>query len=295
MATKSAPAALLELSIDQIRVPERLREIDADYVDALVTSIREQGFTSRLLVRPAREVTKNNTWGKAVPEIFDLVAGAHRLAAAKLSGLQAVPIELRDPATPDEARLLEIDENLIRRELNPLDRAVFLAERKAVYERLYPETRNGAQGGRGGRTNENGTMTFSKSTAERLGISASTIERAVRIANRIPPELRRQIARERLIEKQAELLALADLEPDLQGAIVKRLSAGTAKSVADAIASIGGRNITPPDAATAQRRKLQEAWTRAAAPVRRRFIEELLVEGEIPAEWLDLPTEEEAA
>ncbi|HPT48548.1 MAG TPA: hypothetical protein PLM07_21900, partial [Candidatus Rifleibacterium sp.] len=43
--------------------------------------------------------------------------------------------------TDDWARLMEVDDNLAGAEMNALDTAVFLAERKKVYEKLHPETK----------------------------------------------------------------------------------------------------------------------------------------------------------
>jgi ParB family transcriptional regulator, chromosome partitioning protein len=39
--------------------------------------------------------------------------------------------------------LREIDENLVRTDLNLLERAEHLLRRKELYERLHPETRKG--------------------------------------------------------------------------------------------------------------------------------------------------------
>ena len=43
----------------------------------------------------------------------------------------------------DEAKLLQIDENLCRAELSPAERAAHLVERKRLYETLHPETGHG--------------------------------------------------------------------------------------------------------------------------------------------------------
>jgi hypothetical protein len=42
--------------------------------------------------------------------------------------------------------LPEIDENLIRRDLTPAQRAKLVAKREAAYEAVHPETRQGASG-----------------------------------------------------------------------------------------------------------------------------------------------------
>jgi hypothetical protein len=43
----------------------------------------------------------------------------------------------------------EIDENLIRRDLTPVQKAKLIAKRKAVYEAVHPETRRAAPGAGG--------------------------------------------------------------------------------------------------------------------------------------------------
>ncbi len=94
-----------------------------------------------------------------------LVAGAHRLEACKRISVE-VRAEIIE-CSELEARLIKIDENLFRRELGALDRAVFLAERKAVYEEMYPDTKKGGDRGNqhsGGKPRLNGMLTFSQET-----------------------------------------------------------------------------------------------------------------------------------
>src|SRR5690606_27712287 len=62
-----------------------------------------------------------------------LVAGATRLAAVKMLGWEHVEaLEIKGDDL--DAELVEIDENLMRAELSPSERAAHLARRKAIYE-----------------------------------------------------------------------------------------------------------------------------------------------------------------
>jgi hypothetical protein len=50
----------------------------------------------------------------------------------------------------DEAELAEIDENLIRAELSPAERALHIGKRKELYEKVHPETKTGGAPGKAG-------------------------------------------------------------------------------------------------------------------------------------------------
>lgn len=122
---------LLSIPLDRVTVGPRLRPVDADYVALLAASMAETGQHTPVDVGPADAEGRH-----------PLIAGAHRHAAATAAGLPTLLARVFT-GSDDARKLLEIDENLLRRELNELDRAVFLAARKDIYERLYPETRHG--------------------------------------------------------------------------------------------------------------------------------------------------------
>ena len=253
------------IDIEQITVGDRLRPVDADHVAVIAASIRERG---RVLQPIAVTKTLSGHWV--------LVAGAHRLAAAKQAGLTQIPAEVHENLNGLQARMIEIDENLLRHELNPLDRAVFLAERKRVYEELHPETKNGAHGHNKGKK-ENATIAFSKDAAERTGLGQRTIETAVKIANGLSPEIRARLTGTELSKNQKELLLLAKQEPERQAQIVNlMLGENTAvKSVKAAIAHAGGKIEPVADKQVAQQRSLVNAWLHAGIPARRAFVSEL--------------------
>jgi hypothetical protein len=87
----------------------------------------------------------------------------------------------------DQAKLDEIDENLIRAELSPAERALHLAERKRIYEKLHPETKHGATGRGREKSRQVGDSNdrFTKDTAKITGKSERTIQRDVERANKV--------------------------------------------------------------------------------------------------------------
>ncbi len=95
--------------------------------------------------------------------------------------------ELAAPAIPQkdaitiarnlDAQLAEIDENLVRNELNALERGEQLARRKGLYEAKHPQTKQGARG-RGSEKHvtekdaESAPLSFTKDTAAKTSQSA---------------------------------------------------------------------------------------------------------------------------
>jgi ParB/RepB/Spo0J family partition protein len=136
--------------------PFRRRQLQADKVDALVASIRENGLLQPITIRP------NPGAG------FWLVAGRHRLEAAKKLGWKHIPAIIHKSMDDDHAILTEIDENLARAELSPAECAGATAKRKEVYERLHPQTKHGGdRKSRSSRKVGNLNDRFTKDIAER--------------------------------------------------------------------------------------------------------------------------------
>ncbi len=103
----------LYLSIDQIQpnpYQPRLTIADSD-LQELASSIQEHGILQPLIVSPGAQMDQ-----------YILVAGERRLRAARLAGLQTVPVILR---TVDEKQQLELAliENIQRADLSPLETA----------------------------------------------------------------------------------------------------------------------------------------------------------------------------
>ncbi len=96
------------------------KEFDEQALKELAESIRQYGILQPLVVTRKEEQKPNG--GMSV--YYELIAGERRLRAAKIAGLEQVPVIIRND-TDDNLRLeLAIIENLQREDLNPIDRAL---------------------------------------------------------------------------------------------------------------------------------------------------------------------------
>lgn len=235
MASKSAS---IRVTLDNLDVSERLRPVDGAWVEALASSMEEHGLEQPVVVVKLPAGRKK------------LVAGAHRVAAARLLGWQEIDAIERD-ITETEARLIEIDENLMRRELNALDRAVFMLERKRIYEELYPETMHGKapkskverlkaeQDGEKSQGLRLFPKRFTAEAAERVGLSERLVQLAVSIAQNLTPKAIDLLRSTPLASNQAALLALCEESATDQVRIAKLIASGEAKGIGPAKIALG--------------------------------------------------------
>lgn len=79
--------------------------------EELIASIKRHGILQPLIISPSSE-----------PGKYDLIAGERRLRSARILGLKAVPVVVRD-STEQEKLELSIIENVQRKNLNPVEEA----------------------------------------------------------------------------------------------------------------------------------------------------------------------------
>ncbi len=141
-----------ELAIDHLqpgKYQPRTR-MDQDALKELAESIKTQGVIQPILVRPVAE------------NKYEIIAGERRWRAARMAGLQAVPVVIRD--IPDnQALAVALIENIQREDLNPLEEALGI-------QRL---------------TNEFGLT--HQSAAEALGRSRTAVTNLLRLLELAPP------------------------------------------------------------------------------------------------------------
>ncbi|MDP9353606.1 MAG: ParB/RepB/Spo0J family partition protein [Chloroflexota bacterium] len=154
--------------------------MDEEQLEGLADSIRENGLLQPLLVQRDGDQ-------------YRLIAGHRRLEAARMAGLQEVPIMLRSE-TGDNPLLLALVENLQRADLSPLDEA-------AAYREL--------------------SRRFGLSTEEiatRTGKSRSAVANSIRLLD-LTPEVKDLLEQGRLSEGHARaLLGLRDPQAQVQAA-----------------------------------------------------------------------------
>jgi ParB family chromosome partitioning protein len=156
--------------------PERLQE--------LANSIRANGIIQPIVVRPSG--------GR-----YQLVAGERRWRAAKLAGLDEVPVVIQE--VPDD-RLLEITlvENIQREDLNPIETAL-------AFDRLATELNLSHE-----------------QIGERTGKDRSTITNLLRLLQ-LPSDLQALVANRRLSQGHAR--CLLGIPPELQREVAEKVVA----------------------------------------------------------------------
>lgn len=263
-----SPLVAQSVAMSLIDVPSnRLRDVDAAWVALLADEIGEKGLKQPIQIRP-------------IGERFELVAGAHRHAAISRLGWSEVSAIIED-LSDDEARLAEIDENLVRRELTILDRAIFLAERKAVWERLHPETQHG--GDRKSRKLQNDDQVaniatrFSREAAEKVGLSERTVQLAVNIAAGLNPDVITALRGTYLVDHQRDLDAFSKMSPDSQRIALTKIASGDAQNIREAFRQPGEVSGPPPVTAV----KLLAFWSRASAKEKRQFLSLIKVSDDV--------------
>jgi N6-adenosine-specific RNA methylase IME4 len=197
---------------------QRIRKLRPEVVVELAASMKDVG-----LLHPV-----------VVDEDGRLIAGMHRIEAAKSLGWKRVPHVVVKGLNKDEAIIAEIDENLTRAELSPAEISDHLVKRKVVYLRIHPETKVGAAPssgpGRGkkprNQESQNGILVnpaFIDDVAMRTGKGRTTIARSVQRGEKIA-NLADCVGTS--LDQGDELDALVKLSDEKQATLIAKAAAG---------------------------------------------------------------------
>lgn len=240
-----SPEQVRRIRVADIKVADRLRPVDADWVAALAGSIARDGLLSPIDVCAE---------GKG----FRLVAGAHRLAAVTQLGHDEIAAFVRDHEGLAR-RSREIAENIMRRELDPLDRAAFVAE-------LYDVELQRAGISLGEHKSKVGGLAFAarvKSEADeaaakfagaynlqdqvaaKTGLSKRTIQNELALHRGLKPAAVALLRGTKVAQAASQLLVLAKQSEAEQLEAAQAIAAGTASSAAFAIRIASGGREPP--------------------------------------------------
>ncbi len=103
------------VAIDKIITKTQIRT-KFDGLEELAASIREQGIIQALIVSANPDGT------------YNLIAGERRLRAAKLAGLQEVPVSVKRGTDALQARRMQVAENIERKDLTAFEEAMGVIE-----------------------------------------------------------------------------------------------------------------------------------------------------------------------
>ncbi|MCF6233286.1 MAG: hypothetical protein L3J36_09355 [Rhodobacteraceae bacterium] len=178
--------------------------------------------------------------------------------------------------TDDWAALIEIDDNLAQADLNDLDLAVFLAERKTIYERMPPAAKHGGKRGNhhtGGYQND--ILSFCQTMSESRGVSRKTIERLVAAGNALLPREIEQLRSAKQAPSLSDLVIIGKCgEAADRAAICTAFFEGTAKSAKEVMDRKKAPGTAVKDPVEGDLKRLNDAFDRASVKAKRRFVRE---------------------
>lgn len=228
MADLSKTRVISDIDVSLVDVAAGRRKLDPAWAAALAELFHTQGQKTPIEVI-------------ATGDRYRLVFGLHRLEAARLTktAVQAIIKSAEDFASEAEIVLAEITENLARRELSALDRAVDIARWREIYEATHQLNKGGrkAKGVDPEELSANFALSFSEAAQQAFGISRRAVFNALKIAS-IHADVRDRVALHAIADNQSELLAIAAEPPNRQADIVALLvcEPPQAGNVTDAIA-----------------------------------------------------------
>lgn len=238
----------MKIHIFQIKVSEGRRETSQEAIHELADSISKVGLLNPI----------------TVDKDYTLIAGLHRLEAAKLLGWEEIECNISD-LEGLMVELAEIDENFVRKGLSDIERGDLLLRRKEIYEVLHPETiarnlpghtSNYKPSSRKMRPED---LPFTQDTAKKLGVSKCTVERQIQTAKNLTPEAKKIIREADIKITKQNMLKLSRLSPKQQAEAATQL-------VTKAIRSIDDYRPAFAEAGATREKKLESSLNENQAP-----------------------------
>jgi len=182
------------VAIDHIKVGLNRRPIKEQKVAELMESIKANGLLNPI----------------TLDQQLSLIAGLHRLTACKLLGLDSIECKIITCENAEHARLAEIDENLIRSELDALERAELWLEREQILEQMGLRARPGDnQYTQKSSERISPPVKTTLELAKEVGYTERTFQQGKQIAKSIAPEVKAIIKSTPIAKSNTALLKVA--------------------------------------------------------------------------------------
>lgn len=217
----AVPEHEIEIEIAAINIVDRLRRIDPDTVEMIAASVSECGYLHQPIAVAA--IPGSNR--------VALVDGEHRIEAFKRLGRETIPARIRE-LTEAERQRHEIHANLIRNELNTLNRARFIGKLADLFAAENADARHGGDRkskkwlAKNQLANLANWSAFNKEAARRTGLAERSIRRDRELAAALSPDIVALIDGTKVADNQAQLQALAEMEPEQQLAVARAIANG---------------------------------------------------------------------
>jgi ParB family chromosome partitioning protein len=254
---------VVSIPLTHIFTRKTARPVVQSTVNSLIDSIREIGLINPLRVRKTRLFVQG-----IEDDAFEVIAGGHRLAALRKLEFDTAECVIVD-ADALHLELAEIDENLIRAELSPADKAEQTARRKVIYLTLYPDTAADAfKGNQHTGKVADANFAFTTATAEATGKARRTVELDAERGEKIS-EQALALVKGTPLDKGVELDKLKKVAPEKQVQWVERRLQETRppkppKQAADP--------LSEGEACERQVARLMDAWNAAGPDARQEFM-----------------------
>lgn len=184
----SAPVTTLSTALLEPNPNQPRTNFSDENLVELAASMRSQGVLQPLLVRPGKEAGK-----------YEIIAGERRWRAARLAGLESVPVIMRE-VDDNEAMIVAMIENIQREDLNPIEEARGFLQIKQALALTQEEL------------------------AEKVGETRSYLSNSLRLL-RLDPETRDEVEKGRLSAGHARCLLSLPTGGDAVTAIRERIIA----------------------------------------------------------------------
>ncbi len=182
------------VDIHRVNITPNRRTLNDRKVAELMESIKANGLLNPI----------------TIDQNLNLIAGLHRLTACKLLGLEQIECHIIICENRDNARLAEIDENLIRSELDALERSELWLERDQILERMGLRAKVGDnQFSFKGSESISPAIKTTLELAQETGYTERSFQYGKQIAKNIDPEVKELIKGTPIAKSTSALLKVA--------------------------------------------------------------------------------------